>query len=253
MKLAAGFFFVVLLAVPAYPQDDKALQDALRKFNDDFTRAGAGNDEKIASIRALSEYKADRVVKALTPSLTHGSLPVRMAVARELGGFHTVSSAPDALVVALRTYETAGKKMDGIRIHALRSLGQLKAKDAAPEVDKLIADKSQWVQKAAIDATGLIRSKTSIDPLIKALRRIEGPDGNGEIGVNPLQEELPPVTVPGIVKNAVLQQARPKSERDVLAEPILVSLKSITRSTFANAKDWEGWWSKSKSSFKVAE
>ena len=252
MKLAAGFFFVVL-AVPAYSQDDKALQDALRRFNDEFSRSAAGNDEKIAAIHALSEFKADRVVKALAPSLTHGSLPVRMAVARELGGFHTVSSAPDALLVALKTYESAGKRTDGIRIHALRSLGQLKAKDAAPEVDKLIADKSQWVQKAAIDATGLIRSKTSIDPLIKALRRIEGPDGNGEIGVNPLQEELPPVTVQGIVKQSILEKARPKSERDVLADPILASLKSITRSSFTNAKEWEGWWSRGKSTFKVPE
>lgn len=252
MKLAAGLF-VVLLAFPAHSGDDQALQEALRKFNDDFTRPRAGNDERIAAIHTLAEHKSDRVVKVLSPSLARGSLQVRMAVAHELGSFQGVAAAAEALIVALKTYETAGRNTDGIRIHALRSLGQLKSKDAAADVEKLILDKSHWVQKAAIDAAGLIRVKSSIEPLIKALRRVEGPDGNGEIAVNPLLDELPPVTVGAIVKSAIVAQARPKSERDVLTEPILVSLKAITRATFANAKDWEGWWSKSKPTFKVPE
>jgi len=244
---------VVVLALPAHSGDDQVIQDALRKFNDEFTRPGAGNDEKIGAIRALAQYHNDRVVKALSPSLSRGSLQVRMSVAHELGGFLGVPAAPEALVVALRAYETSGRKTDGIRIHALRSLGQLKARDAAPDVDKLILDKSHWVQKAAIDAAGLIRVRSSIEPLIKALRRVEGPDGNGEIAVNPLLDELPPVTVAGIIKSTIVEQARPKSERDVLAEPILTSLKGITRATFASAKDWEGWWSKNKPTFKVPE
>jgi len=252
VKLAAGCL-LLLMSVPASSQDDAVLRDALRKFNDDFSRAGGGDDERIIAVRALGQYRTDRVVRALSPSLTHGSVKVRMAVARELGGFHNVPSAPEALVGALKTYESSGKKTDGIRILALRSLGQLKSKDAAPEVDRLIADRSQWVSKAAIDASGLIRSKTSIEPLVKALRRVEGPEGSGEIGVNPLQDELPPVTVQALVKQSLLEKVRPPSERDVLAEPIVGALKSITRTGCTGAKDWEGWWSKNKATFKVAE
>lgn len=252
VKLAAGVF-LVLITLPAYPQDDKALQEALRRFQSDFTRAGAGDDEKIGAIRALAQYKSERVARALSPSLTRGSVKVRMAVAREFGGFVNVTGVPDALVLALKTYEATGKKTDGIRIHALRSLGQLKAKPAAPEVDKLIADRDQWVSKAAIDASGSIRVRSSIDPLIRALRRVEGPEGKGEIGLNPLLDELPPLTVRGIVMNAVLQQARPMSEREVLTEPILGALKTITRTQLTHAKDWEGWWSKNKSTFKVPD
>lgn len=244
---------MLLCSVPGLSQEDLVLRDALRKFNDDFTRTGAGDDEKIVAVKSLAQYKTDRTARALTPSLTHGSLKVRMAVARELGGFANVPAAPEALVAALKAYESSGKKTDGIRILALRSLGQLKAKEAAPEVDKLIPDKAQWVSKAAIDAAGLIRARSSVEPLVRALRRLEGPEGNGEIGINPLQEELPPVTLQAIVKSSVLEKPRPKSERDVLAEPIVASLKSITRSSFASAKDWESWWSKNKATFKVAD
>lgn len=252
MKLTAGCL-VLLFALPVQSQDDAILRDALRKFNDEFTRSGSGDDEKITAVRALAQYRSDRVVRALSPSLTHGSLKVRMAVARELGGFHNVAAAPEALVVALKTYESTGKKTDGIRIFALRSLGQLKSKDAAPDVDRLILDRSQWVSKAAIDASGLIRSRTSIEPLLKALRRVEGPEGNGEIGINPLADELPPVTVQALVKQSLLEKVRPPSERDVLAEPIVGSLKLITRASCAGAKDWEGWWSKNRATFKVPE
>jgi hypothetical protein len=251
VKLAAGFF-VVLLALPAHTGEEAALQDALRKFSDDFAR-GPGNDERIAAIRTLCQFKSERVVKTLSPSLTKGTLQVRMAVAHELGAFPGIPVASEALVGALRSYESSGKNTDGIRIHALRSLGQLRSKDSAAEVDKLILDKSHWVQKAAIDAAGLIRVKCSIEPLIRALRRIEGPDGNGQIAVNPLLDEMPPVSLAGIVKQQIVEQARPKSERDVLAEPILTSLKSITRANFGTAKDWEGWWSKNKPTFKVPE
>ena len=252
MKLAAGCF-VLLSSVPVLCQDETVLRDALRKFSEDFSRSGAGDEEKIAAVKALAQYRTDQVVRTLSPALTHGSVKVRMAVAREMGGFQSVPAAPEALVAALKTYETSGKKTDGIRILSLRSLGQLKAKEAAPEVDRLIGDRSQWVSKAAVDASGLIRSKTSIEPLVKALRRIEGPEGNGEIGVNPLLDELPPVSLQAIVKQSVVEKVRPPSERDVLTEPIAGALKSITRTSCSGAKEWESWWSKNKATFKVPE
>jgi HEAT repeat protein len=252
VKLATGAF-LVLLAVPAYPQDDKVHLEAIRRFQEEFGRAGAGDDEKIGALKDLAQFKSERTAKTLAYSLTHGSVKVRMATARELGAFSGINGVPDTLVVALRSYEGGGKKTNGIRILALQSLGKLKAKEVAPEVDKLIADKDTWIQKAAIDAAGQIRAKSSIDPLIRALRRVEGSDGNGEISVNPLQDELPPVTIPGIIKGAVLQQARPTSERDVLAEPLVGALKSITRTTCTSAKEWESWWSKNKSTFKIPE
>src|SRR5436190_12160263 len=130
MKLAAGAL-AVFLALPAVTpfggahgkQDDKAFQDAFKKFQDDFSRANAGEDEKIDAVRAFAQLKSERVVKTLAPSLTRGPLKVRMAVAREFGGFTTVAGVPEVLVGALKTYETAGKRTNGIRILALRSLG----------------------------------------------------------------------------------------------------------------------------------
>jgi hypothetical protein len=260
MKLAAGAF-LVFLALPSYApfgtahgkQDDKVLQEAFRKYQEVFNRPRATEDEKIDAVRALAYHKDERVVKVLARSFTQPSVKVSMAVARELGGFANVSGAPEALVGALKTFECGGRRTNGIRILAIRSLGQLKVKDAAPEVDKLIVDKDSWVSKAAIDAAGQIRAKSSIEPLIRALRRIEGPDGNGELPANPLAEELPNTGIKSIINKSLVEQVRPKSERDVLTEPIQQSLKAITRVNCGGAKEWESWWSKSKSSFKVPD
>ena len=103
--------------------------------------------------------------------------------------------------------------------------------------------------KAAIEAAGKIRERSSIEPLIEQLKRIEGPMGDCEPAVNPLFEALKDVTVGGMVEAAV----KPPSERDLLKNPILGSLRNITRQTFATSKDWEGWWKVNKGSFKVGE
>src|SRR5437870_11926167 len=108
MKLAAGAI-AVFLAFPVQAQEDKSLQNALRKVEDGFNRRCAGDDEKIDAIKALAQFKAERVVKTLTPSLTHGSIKVRMAVARELGNFANVNGTPEALIATLKTYETGAK------------------------------------------------------------------------------------------------------------------------------------------------
>ena len=253
MKLAAAGALVVFLAIPAQAQDDKAILEALRKFQDDYGRPRASEDERIDAVRALARFHDGRVVKALAPCFTRSSVKVSMAVARELGAFANLPVAVETLVNALKSYECGGRRTNGIRILVIRSLGQLKAKEAAAEVDKLIVDKDTWVAKAAIDAAGLMRSKSSVDALIRALRRIEGPDGKGAIPENPLAEELPNVGIKSIVNKSVTEQARPQSERDVLSDPILESLKSITRCNFAGAKEWEAWWSRSRSSFRVPE
>lgn len=251
MKLAAGAFSFAL-ALSLHAQEDAALKQAVRKFNDDFYRNGAKLDEKIASVVELARFRSPSVVKALSPLLGRETLQVRIVVARELARFQDVDGAGDALLGALRSRANAGSKMSQVRIMALRGLGELKMRGAAADVDRLIEDKEVWIAKAAVDAAGKVRVRTSVAPLLHALRRIEGPSGTNALSVNPLEAEFPEVTVQNILKEEVLQ-SKPKTERELLREPIQAALKSITQHAFATVKEWEAWWAKSKATFQVAD
>jgi len=248
VKLAAGVLLgVAFLSGPKV--QDPAVKAALVKFDSEFHRSGAKTDQKIAAVLAVCVHKQDVVVKAVGPSLSRENVQVRIAIARELGRFLAVPGAPQSLLTALRGGANNGNKFSPARIMILRGLGDHRFKDAAADVEKCVDERDVWVAKAAIEAAGKIRERSSIEPLIEQLKRIEGPMGDGEPAVNPLFEALKDVTVGGMVENAV----KPPSERDLLKSPILSSLRNITRQTFATSKDWEGWWKVNKGSFKVGE
>ncbi len=240
------------LAMSLHAQDEAALKQALRSFQDDYYRAGAKVDEKIAAVVELSRFRTPLIVKTVSPLLLRDAVQVRVVVARELAKFQGVDGADGALLGALRSRSNATPKAAQVRIMALRGLGELKARGAAADVDVLISDKEVWVAKAAVDAAGRIRVRSSVAPLVAALRRIEGPSGANRLPLNPLEEELPELTVKNILREEILKQ-KPEVERELLKEPILAALKSITQQAFATAKDWEAWWAKNKATFQVAE
>jgi hypothetical protein len=248
VKLAAGVLLgVTLLAGPRV--QDPVVKQALARFDSDFHRSGAKVDQKVAAVLAVCVHKQEAVVKVIAPAMSRDVLAVRIAVAKELARFLAVPGAPAALHTALRNGANGGNKFAPVRIMLLRALGDHRYKEAAADVDNLIDDRDLWVAKAAIDAAGKIRERSSIEPLIDQLKRIEGPMGDGEPAVNPLFEALRDVTIAGLTEN----REKAPSERDLLKNPILSSLRNITRQTFVNAKDWEGWWKANKGSFKVAE
>lgn len=251
MKLAAGAL-TLAIAFPLCAQEEAALKQALRKFHDDITRGGAKTDEKIAAIVELAKFRSPLIVKTLSPLLSKDRLEVRVVVARELAKFQGVDGAGEALHCALRSRPNATAKMAQVRIMALRGLGELKARAASADVDRLIEAKEIWVAKAAIDASGKIRVRTSVQPLILALRRIEGPAGMTALPANPLEAELSEANLQSILREEVLQ-TKPKTERELLKEPLRAALKSITRQAFATVKEWETWWAKNKATFQVAE
>jgi hypothetical protein len=257
MRFASGvllaFGMTGLPALASPPQDAKIVDQVLRKFNDDFYRLNADENDKIAAIREIAQYRHPRVVKALAPVMAKAPILVRVATARELSRFEKVEGVSQALVGALRSPENARLKTSAVRIEVLRSLGTLKARDAAPEVDKMVDNRDVWIAKAAIDATGRIRAKGSIEVLIRALRRIEGPEGNNEVNLNLLGDEIPALNDREIIRREVVQKAKPVSEREVLRDPLVQALQAITRHDAAIARDWEAWWKKNERSFKVPE
>ena len=254
MTIAAGTLFSILAlfcspASPGSPQDDKTFQPAIKKFRDEYYKVGAKDDDKIAAVNYLGQYRHDRIVAELSPMLTEASIPVRMITARLLSQFTQVEAAPKELVSALKSQANSGKKQACVRIEILRALGTLRYKPAGPEIAKLVDDREVWVAKAAIDACSRIRFQEAVEPLLRALRRIEGAAGDSE--VYPLDDILEGVSRGSLLKPDP-NQKRP-TERDVLKQPIQAALNSITKQSFPASKEWDGWWSRNKSTFRVAD
>ncbi len=252
MKVASGMLALLCALGRVEAQEGEFQKQALQKFHDTFDSATAKDDDKAAAIVQLAQLKTPATAKALVPVLTKSAVPFRMVAARELAQFKGVSGASDALLSALRSQSNLNDKARSVRILALRGLGDLQARDAAGDVEKLLEDRNEWIAKAAIDAAGKIRARSSVAALLVAFRRIEGPEGKNEISVNPLEAELPPTSLQGILKEE-RGRTKPVSSRDLLREPVLGALKSITCQEFATLRDWETWWRKSKSGFTVPE
>lgn len=232
--------------------DDEVLESSLRRFHEEFYRLGASEEERLAAVHALSGQRHEKTVRCLAPLLTRSSVSVRILAARVLGGFASLPPSARELRQALRSPANQGKRHSAVRIEVLRALGAHGVKEAAPEVEDLIEDREAWVAKAAVDAAGRLRCPSSVEPLLKALRRIEGPDAEADAGLDPIGRELGDAKVGRLVELASKAE-RKETQKSVLREPLLAALRAITRQSFDRAKAWEAWWSKAKKTFRVAE
>jgi hypothetical protein len=251
VTIAAGALFACF-ATLASPQDDKNVQSAIQKFKDDYYKVGAKEDEKISAVNYLAQYRHEKVVRILSPLLSEAPPAVRMIAARALSKFTDIDLAGRELLNALQAGSNSGKKQSCIRIEILRALGALHFRGAGTATAKMVQDREVWVAKAAIDASARIRVADAVAPLVKALSRIEGKEGDAEVSVDPLDG-----LIEGFGKNDFFKQdprATPRpTERELLRAPILAALQSITKQTFTSAKEWEVWWQKNKSTFTVVD
>jgi HEAT repeat protein len=244
--------WAVLALCGVVPTDEAAADAAVRRFEDEFYRLGAREDARLSALQALGARKHPKTVRALAPVLTRSPLSARILAARILSRFEGVEGTPAALLSALRASANQGAKTSAVRIEILRSLGALKAAEAESDVNRLVEDREAWVAKAAIDAAGRLRQKSSVDPLLKALRRLEGPDANAEVGLDPIGIELGDVSPQRMLEGA-FRSDRKVTQRDFLREPLLAALRAITGETHATPKAWTQWWSKAKGSFRVSD
>ena len=249
MKIALGVAALLLLPGPR-PQD-AATKAALKKFEEDFYRNGAKPEHKIQAVLALCLHKNEHSAKALNNLFSRDHAAVRIVAARELGRFSSVPQAGQTLLAAFRNNANGGNKFAAVRIQLLRGLGDLRVKEASPDVDRLIEDKNVWIAKAAIDAAGKIKSKKSVDVLIDALKRVEGPMGDGQVALNPLIDAFKEITMAGLL--GADGNERPGSERDLLKQPINTALAAITRMPYSSSKEWDTWWKSNKATFEVRE
>lgn len=228
---------------------------AVEKFRSIYKEAGP--DEKVAAIRDLAQVKHPLVLEVLAPLLTGASIEVRIVTARELGAFRSVDGTAKRLIAAIEHRDNRQPKAAGVRITILRSLGELRAVEAADLVNDRIADREEWVAKAAVDAAAKLRQKISIEPLLKEYGWVESRKGDKELGVDPLEgavvtSSTDPVDV---IRGHSPKQKRekPKTCRELLVPAIEAALTSITRRELAGLGAWGEWWTRNKAHFQVPQ
>lgn len=226
--------------------------EAIAAFRKEY-RSDVAEDRRVAAVARVSVHRDSRVSDLLAPLLTSESPAVRIVVAARLGGFSGVEEVSGRLLAALKHRKNDCNSARGVRVTILRSLGDLRAKDAAAEVDKRIEDRDAWVAKAAIEAAGKIRARSSVESLVKALKRLEGPAGRCDLPEDALGDEVPRMTLTGIIRDDKSKRstATQKTRAEVLRDPVMKALQSITRVEHYNAGSWSEWWSKNKSMFEV--
>ncbi len=242
----------LLLGLPAYARGGNGAAEAVGRFHREYSRA-TSDDGRIAAVSALAVTRHRIVAAALAPLLVRAPIPVRIVAARELGRFSGIEGAGGPLLGALVDPRNSGANARGVRIEILRSLGALRVREALPAVDRLIEDKDVWTAKAAVDAAGKIRGRSSIDALLRALRRVEGPQGDRGLGLDVYEGDLPATSILGIVEAETRGEPedRPKTERELLREPILAALASIAKVSYPGLREWESWWRVRRSRFTV--
>lgn len=249
MNLAA-----LLLSAVLHPAQETALSpdQAVREFRQAMRRPGLRDDERVRAIKRLGAVHDPRVVQLLVPLVSRGRMAHRMIATRALAGMHEVPGAGAALLRALRAGGNRGENGRGVRILALRGLGELGDRAAARDVAALIRDSDDWIAKAAIEAAGKIRDASFMDPLIKALRRLEGPVGDSLLEIDPLKgvwEELRIFKAEMFIQP--LKQGTTKGE--FLMEPIREALRSIARENHETGRQWEDWWRRHRRGFRVPQ
>ncbi len=251
---------VALLLAAVLAQDaDREAEEAVARFAREMNAADAAQDDRVAAIRIVGKVKHKRVLEALTPYLTADTVPQRIATVRALGCFDKVPGTLKALTDAYVNEANRTEQALAVRISLVKVFGAMKAAPAVELVNRAIEDQSLWLVKAGCDAAAKIRHKSSVEPLLRQLYRIEGNEGNKMVDEkDPLADPLEDLKgMQKDVKGRARKYGEPaavpsdQTEREILRAPLVGALKSITRQGWATYGEWWRWWINARRRFEV--
>src|SRR5262245_61057817 len=159
---------LILVLALVVGDDDAAVTAALDKFKADYKSREAG--VRASAVAELSKTQHDKVIAKLGQLLMTDEKEVRVAAARAMGAVTENRKKAVAYLIA-----AAGPNAREAAVMAaiLDALGKLKEAPAAAEVERHFKSKQIPEGKAAIEAAAAIGSRTSVYPLIEALRWLE--------------------------------------------------------------------------------
>lgn len=219
---------------------------ALEQFKKDY--AAPKPEDRAAAVKTLGKTQHEKILRVLAEFLGKDDVAVRLEAAKAIGA--TTDHKTQAV-----TYLTAGinaNKDEEVLVACFEALGNLAEESAAALANKNMDRKETKVAKAAVEATGKIRSRTSIEPLIELVLKLEK-EGNLSKGAAN-QSGAPGPSGPGSgmpnsARNDANKQARERQQQ--LKPAVHKALQSITKEKYTMGADWEVWWKKNKGTFKV--
>jgi hypothetical protein len=231
----------ILLALALVAGDPDA--EALDKFKADYKAKDIA--ARAAAVEELSKTQSPKVCARLGSLLAVDGPEVRIAAAK---GLMLQPDDKKHAIPFLLNGATANAKDLVVLGAILASLGKLRDEQGAAEVNKHVNADDTDLAKTAIEAAGEIRSASSFDPLIKALKDCEetlkprdknNPGGGFGGGLNQL--------------NGNTNGKTPKELRDranALKPEIIKVLRDMAKVACQDAKDWEDWWKEHKGTWK---
>ena len=214
--------------------------EALEKFKADIKGKDAAG--RAAAVDELAKTKSPKICAKLASMLTNEVVDVRLAAARGLGTQDDRKRAIPFLQAAI----PPNAKEFSVLAAIIAALGKLGDEAGVADINKHISHENLEVAKSAIDAAGEIRSASSFDPLIKAMKECEdvlkprdqknfggglggrfgGPGGN-------------------------MQNFRDMRERAQMLKPeIQKVLVAMAKVNCQDSQDWELWWKENRAKYK---
>lgn len=150
----------------AGPTPNKQLIDLLLQLSDDGVEVVQRD-----AVLALEKMNDPRVFERLLALLQTGSVPVRAAAARSLGGYRREQAARDALQQRMiGALETALKDNSLVVVaEAVESLGNLRTPEVAPIVAGMLKHPSDPVRQAAAKALEYVATPPVVNDLYRGL------------------------------------------------------------------------------------
>lgn len=263
----ALFFIICLLISNAYPQDNKGVdkkpvqnnndmasdedaKKAIDEFEKQLKKPKITEDDIVLAVNILGNTKHPKVLDKLKEKAKYykSTNKEKIACARGIAKYTNDKTAAGYLYEIFDS-NYGKKETKDVDVAALRALGSIAYEPSGKQLIKVIYDEDDDISVAAVEASGEIRSATSIDPLIHLLKNCE------EVLANIQKQQIlaayksaknPPPSS-GTITKENLEQQRAQKLQPVIGK----ALNIITKQTFATGKDWDNWWANNKSTFKV--